>query len=227
MMLRELSLLFAASSPEADYTELRWLVLDENVLLKKTASNRKEVFSRLVELYGLRREIQLYRALRDLWQANENERPMLAILCALARDPLLRVTAPVVLEQPEGSSVTPQMLEAQVVTVYPDRYSPIMLARIGQNTISSWAQSGHLSGRLKKIRRRAVSGPASTAYALLLGYLCGVCGVLLFETFWANVLDVSPGTLDAQAFAASQRGWIDYRRIGDVADVGFSFLMRP
>ena len=36
-----------------------------------------------------------------------------------------------------------------------------------------------------------------------------------------------PAALDAHAFAAAQRGWLDYRRIGDVAEFGFRYLLRP
>jgi hypothetical protein len=227
MMLRELSLLMGASSQDATYADLRDLAIEENVLLKTTLSNRREVFARLAELFGLRSDLLLYRALRDLWAHAEEERPLLALLCAIARDPLLRATALFVLEQPAGETITPQMLEAEVQRAYPDRYSPAVRASIGRNTISSWAQSGHLSGHRKKTRSRAISGPASTAYALLLGHLCGARGTLLFETFWAAPLDAPATERDAHAFAASRRGWIDYRRAGGVAEIGFSFLMRP
>src|SRR6266849_4464146 len=114
MMLRELTLLMGASRAEAEYAERRGLVVGENVTLKGTQATRKETFQRLGQLYGLRREMVLYRALRDLWSVGEGERPLLALLCASARDPLLRVTAPAVLEVPEGSVVTPQRLEEQV-----------------------------------------------------------------------------------------------------------------
>ena len=66
---------------------------------------------------------------------------------------------------------------------------------------------------------------AATAYALLLGHLCGVRGSFLFETGWADVLDAAPGQLDCLAVAASQRGWIDYRRLGSVVEIGFSRLL--
>jgi hypothetical protein len=226
MMLRDLSLLLDASPEDASYAELRRLAVEENVILKSTLSNRKEVFSRLGELYGLRREVMLYPPLRFLWPYAGGERPLLALLCAAARDPLLRVTATAVLGQPEGSVLTPQMLEAAVQGAFPDRYSPTVRASIGRNTISSWAQAGHLEGRLKKVRRRAMSGPASTAYALLLGHLCGQRGTLLFETFWTQLLDAPAAELDRHAFTASRRGWIEYRRVGEVAEIGFSFLMR-
>lgn len=227
MMLTELTRLLAASVPEADYPELRRLVVDDNVTLKATAVTRKDTFRRQAQLYALRREKIVFRALRDLWTASIDEQPVLALLCALARDPLLRATAPIVLGATEGATVTPQMLEAVLEVVYPGRYSPIVRNRIGQNTISSWRQSGHLVGYRTKVRSRLHPGPAATAYALLLSYLCGERGVALLDTFWARVLDSSPTALDGLAFNAHQRGWLNYRRIGTVAEIDFRFLLRP
>jgi hypothetical protein len=225
-MLHELSLLVNASAAGISYEDLRRLVREENVCLKKTDSTRRETFRRLRELYSLHPDCILYRALRDLWPADERERPLLAFLCASARDPLLRATAPAVLDQPEGAVVKPQMLEAALQESYPDHYSPITRATVGRHAISSWAQAGHLSGRTSKIRARPFAGPVSAAYALLLGHLCGARGALLFETFWIRALDIPPGNADSLAFAASQRGWIDYRRMGDITDISFSFLTR-
>jgi hypothetical protein len=227
MMLTELSRLLAASAPEADYPELRRLVVEDNVCLKATVVTRKDTFRRLAQLYALRREKVVYRALRDLWPTSDEEQPIIALLCALARDPLLRATAPIVLGATEGETVTPQMLEASIEATYPGRYSPVVRASTGRNTISSWAQSGHLVGHLKKTRVGLRPGPAATAYALLLGYLCGERGVALLDTFWAQALDSTPTALDGLAFAAHQRGWLDYRRIGSVAEIDFRFLLRP
>ena len=41
----------------------------------------------------LDRRSVLFRGLRDLWDADEAAQPLLALLCSLARDPLLRATA--------------------------------------------------------------------------------------------------------------------------------------
>jgi hypothetical protein len=51
-------------------------------------------------------------------------------------------------------------------------------------------------------------------------------GERLFHTLWARVLDAAPHTLHEQAQSAAQRGWIEYRRAGDVVEVGFRHLMR-
>ena len=122
--------------------------------------------------------------------------------------------------------MTKTQMEEQIAAAFPARYQPGVLAGLGRRTISSWEQSGHLRGRLHKVRARAVSGPAGAAYALLLGYLCGQRGAFLFETLWSKALDTSPDNLDALAFAASQRGWLEYRRLGDVCELRFSCLMR-
>ena len=226
MMLAELSRLIDASSPESDHEELRRLVMDENVTLKDSITSRKDTFRRLSELYALRPERSIYHALRGLWPASTEERPMMAMLCALTRDPLLRATAPVVLNADLEAVLTPQMLEAAIASAYPGRYSESVRAGAGRNTISSWRQSGHLIGRLSKSRTRPVIGPASAAYALFLGYLCGSRGIALLDTFWAQVLDSTPSALDGLAFSARQRGWIEYRRLGDVAEFDFDFLLR-
>ena len=225
MMLQDVRLLFTASAPDTDYSELRRLVVEENVLLKATVSNREDVFRNLGSLYGLRQELLLYRALRTLWQTGEQEQALLALLCALARDPILRATAPTVLEQPEGVAVAPDTLAAAIETAFPERYGPKTKLSMSQNTAASWVQAGHLAGKTPKVRKRVTPGPASMALALLLGHLCGARGRLLFDTGWARVLDTAPGGLDSLAFAASQRGWIDFRSMGDVVEIGFTHLI--
>ena len=227
MMLKELSRLLSATLPETSYVDLRRLVVEENVCLKATLVTRKDTFRRLAQLYALRPERLVYRAMRDLWPTSAEGQPLIAILCALARDPLLRATASVVLDTAVGDPVTPQMLAAAVESAYPGRYSPAVRASTGRNTISSWAQSGHLVGHRNKTRVRLQPSSAATAYALLLGYLCGERGVALLDTFWAGVLDTTPTAVDALAFAAHQRGWLNYRRIGNVAEIDFRFLLRP
>jgi hypothetical protein len=76
------------------------------------------------------------------------------------------------------------------------------------------------------VRAAAACGPAATAYALLLGYLCNARGAALFETYWARITDAPMARLHEQAFAASRLGWLEYRHAGDVTDVRFAYLLR-
>src|SRR4051812_39589800 len=93
LMLAELTRVLDGSCPAAGAEEMRRLVVAENLTLKRTEATRRETFRRLRELYALDPRVLLYRALRDLWPAAESERPLLALLCAAARDPHLQATA--------------------------------------------------------------------------------------------------------------------------------------
>ncbi|HHY55163.1 MAG TPA: hypothetical protein GYA08_06970 [Chloroflexi bacterium] len=226
IMLKELRLLFAACPRPTSYADFRAAIVDENVLLKSTATTRHESFRRLRELYGLDEAIPLFRGLRDLWDADTSAQPLLAILCALARDALLRGTASVILATPPGEEVTPQMLERAVQQHFPDRYGPTTLANVGRHAASSWQQAGHLQGRARKVRRAVELSPGAVTYALWLGYLCGARGDALFTTAWARLLDASAHNLHAQAALASKQGLLEYRHTGAVTEITFRHLMR-
>jgi len=226
MMLAELRLLLTACPQSASFEEYRSAIIDENVLLKKTVATRKVSFRWLRELYALDRKTLLFRALRDLWDEDTQAQPLLALLSAVARDPLLRSTTESILTIPIGETVTPEMMMDAVNVSFPDRYSPKTLKSTGQNIISSWQQAGLLSGKLHKVRMSAQSLPASVAYALLLAYLSDARGEALFRTLWCRLLDAPVHILHEQALVASQRGWIEYRHMGDVTEVGFRHLLR-
>ena len=196
------------------------------MLLKATATTRRKTFVVLGQLYALDPAIPVFRALRDLWDADREAQPLVAVLCALARDPTLRATAEPVLGAPMGGSVPVIQLSESVASAFPDRFSPHSRRSIGANAASSWQQAGHLHGRLAKVRQRVRSRPVALAYALLLGHLCGVRGDGLFATIWTNVLDAGVGELRAQAVTASQQGWLEYRHSGGVTEVTFRHLLR-
>lgn len=221
----ELRKLLASSEPSATYEEIRYLAIDQNLLGKATLASRKETFRVLRELYVLRPEVPLYSALRFFWGHSEKEQPLLALLCALARDPTLRESAAVVLPWTEGVVLPKKPMEDGLQAVYAGRYNPSMIAQLTRKLRASWTQSGHLSGYRVKIRSRALSGPASTAYAFFLGYLAGVRGNALFDTLWASALDAPKEELHEYAFQASRRGWIDYKNAGGIVDVGFQDLL--
>ncbi len=226
IMLAELRLLLAACPSSASMHDYRAVVLEQNVLLKKTASTRKESFRRLRELYGLGESVALFRAMRDLWNEDAAAQPLLALFCASARDPLLRGTADSVLDTPVGNSITPHLFSDAISKIFPARYSPIILGNLGRHIASSWRQSGHLIGRARKTRSAAKATPASLAYALLLGHLCGARGEGLFQTLWSRLLDTPTHSLYELASVASQRGYLEYRHSGNVIEVSFRYLLR-
>ena len=226
MMLAELRLLLAACPQSTTLEEYRSAVVDENVLLKKTVATRISSFHWLQRLYSLDKNILLFRSLRDLWDEDAQAQPLLALFNTIARDSLLKSTAEIILAVPVGDTVTPEMMMDTVNVSFPNRYSPKTLRSTGQNIISSWQQSGLLSGKLHKVRVKVESRPVSLAYALLFGYLSGVRGEELFHTLWCRLLDTPIHILHEQAFVASQRGWLEYRHMGNVTEISFRYLLR-
>jgi hypothetical protein len=215
-----------AGAPTAAYEKA---AIEANVLGKATDGSRRRTFRYLRELYVLREDSVLFHTLRDLWPVDYEARPLLAGLCALARDPVFRASSDAIIGTSPGETLTSGDLAAAVGERFPDSYSASTLAKIGRNTFSSWEQTGHLAdaGRSVKVRNRPACRPADVTYALLLGYVQGVRGPALFDTIWATVLDQPPSHLLELAAAASHQGMLELRQAGGVIEVGFRELLRP
>lgn len=222
MMFAEASKLFVAVPSNADLVSYRNAVIDDNVLLKRTMSNREKTFRFLRELYALDTSDVLFMAMRVFWDADPAGRRVVALLNAVFRDEVLRPSIGPILASRPGTPMTKQQLGEVIGAAYPDRFGIKSLAKVSRNVASTWTQSGHLEGHANK-RRSAVQatiGPA--AFALLLGWLEGLRGLGLFETPWARLVTSSAAELDTLAFAASNRDWLRYKRMGDVVEIDFT-----
>ena len=225
IMLDELSHLLGTAPGEASRRDYADAVMDDNCLGKRTAATRKLSFQRLTELYGLDARLLLFRALRDLWGRHESSRPLLALLLALARDPLLRATARAVATTPLGNEFGRQAMKDALSDAVGDRLNEATLDKVVRNASSSWTQSGHLRGRARKTRQRIEAPPAAAAYALLLGFAIGRRDRLLFETPWTAILDSSPDALIDIAVDARRLGLIDFKQSGQMIEVSFPILL--
>lgn len=227
--IAELSRLLDAVPPHAEPEAYERTAIGDNVLGLATATGRRKRFGSLRRLYLLRPDSIVFRALRDLWAVEEEARPLLAVLCAIATDSVFRASGSVVLATHPGDQVTVSDFLESVEDAFPGAYAASTLQKAADNAYASWQQSGHLErpeGGHKR-RRRPFCGPADVAYALLLGQLQDQRGEALFETLWARVLGQPRSQLYEMAFAASQRGMIEYRNAGGVVEVGFRELLRP
>lgn len=226
MMLPELRALLEACPSHAGLETYRAAVVDANVLGKGTLTTRRGSFRQLRELYALDPNVLVFRALRDLWDSDGSAQPLLAILSAAARDPILRATATVVLDAALGDAISPEAFDAAVQRAFPGRYLDSVRKVISRNVLGSWRQSGHVTPAPRRQRAAATSRPTAVAYALFLGYLCGLRGEEIFKTLWCRLLDAPVYVVREQAAVASRHGWIEYRYGGGVTDVGFSHLAR-
>lgn len=225
IMLEELSQVLSHLPTESTRADYAHAITEENITDKRTVSTRKLTNQRLGELYILYPKSPLFRTLRRLWDNEERGRPLLALLCSLARDPLLRATAKPIHAMPIGTELARQQMTDAIRDAVGDRLNDEILDKVVRNASSSWTQSGHLQGRGRKTRRKVDPTPATTTYALLLGYLLGLRGIMLFKSPWCRILDAGAEELIALAGDAKRLGLLDLKHAGDVVEVGFPTLL--
>ena len=224
-MLSELKEVLAHCSESCTSKDYSDAIVKRNILGKKTASTRRRTAHLLAKLYALDPNVTIFRLLRKLWTDDDSTQSMLALLCASARDPLLRLTAEPVLEADEGDVVEKQTILSYVANATDDHFQESTLKAITQRTLSSWAQAGHLQGRTKKVRTSPTVTPSATCYALLLAHLCGRRGQFLFESFWCRLLDEREDAIYESAREASKMGLMVFKHIGSVVEVSFPELL--
>ena len=224
MMLVELTDLLAALPATATREDYAEAIVEDNILGKQTASTRRLSNQRLGELYGLSQSIPIFRILRRLWDIDEQGRPLIALLCALARDPLLRASAQAVLPMPVGGELTRSSMTSAIRAATSNRLNESILDKVARNAGSSWSQSGHLQGRVRKIRQEARPTPGPVAFVLWLGSVNGFAGEDLLRTWWARVLDQSPVELLDLTLQAKQLGLINASAGGGVVEIDVSPL---
>lgn len=225
MMLEEFTALLSELPAKASRSEYAASIVEGNCLHKPTAATRKLTNQRLGELYGLDPSIPLFRVLRQFWGSDQSGRPLLALLLALARDPLIRATAEPVLCMHPGEELARQSLTNALNDAVGGRLNPEILDKVVRNAASSWTQSGHLLGRSRKLRQRIRPTPLSISYALLIGYVLGLRGYRLFESPWCRLFDASVDELIFAAMDAKRSGFIDLKHSGSVIEVGFSSVL--
>lgn len=163
--------------------------------------------------------------MRFFWQRDPASRPMLALLCAYARDSILRSAVDLIIKTPAGSIVSRESVEEQIDAIEPGRFSMATLKSTAQNINSSFTKSGHLQGKAKKTRVKAAPTAASVAFAMLLGYLNGERGSSLFYSEYARLLDCSYEKSVELAEEASRKGWIVFKRLGNIIEALFTNLL--
>jgi len=225
MMLSELQSLLAAVPGIRERPEYEHAVLEDNCLGKRTLATRTLSLQRLSELYAVEPNVPLFRILRDLWDVSQQGQPQLALLLALARDPLLRMTAAPVLNTAIGKEFARQDMTDALSEGTGGRFNASTLDKIVRNTSSSWTQAGHLQGRARKFRQQIRATPAASAYALLLGYLQGIRGQSLFHCPWIKVLDLDDLEARERADDAKRLGLLDVKQSGSLIDITFPALL--
>ena len=219
IMFCELRDLFAYLPESASREDYASAIIKDNILGKPTVSTRRLTNQRLGELYGLDPHIPIFRILRRLWEMDDGGRPLLAILCALGRDPLLRATAPIILALQPGQELMRTALVRSIQRCTGSRLNKLILDKVARNAGSSWTQSGHLMGRVRKIRKKVEPTPSAVAFALWLGSLYSLSGEELLSTPWTSVFDQPPEILLDTVLRAKQMRLLHARVGGGVVEI--------
>ena len=224
VMLVELETALDTADESADWNDYKAAIVEDNCLSKPTAATRRLSAQRLSELYGLDPRLPLFRVLRRLWAVDPVGRPRLALLAAVARDPLLAATAPAVIPLPPGTEFQRALMRSALRDAVGERLNDAVLEKTCRNAASSWTQSGHLDGRTFKTRRLVPASPAVAAFALYLAHAAGFRGNRLFSSAWFRLIDCTPPKARRLALDAKRLGLIDLRVAGDVVALDIARL---
>lgn len=221
MMLAELESVLTSVPSGASASDYREAILVRNVLAKATESTQRESLRRLRELYALDEAVPIFGLLRKLNSADPASSPLLALQVVWARDPLFRATTAPILASTEGERVETASLEQALAATFPKQYSELSRGQTSRHAASSWTQSGHLTGRAKKIRQRIKPTPAAVTMALFFGQVAGYHGAAVFSNPWCRLLDLTEDQARNLAREAHRAGLLDLRVLGEVVELSF------
>jgi hypothetical protein len=219
IMVTELAELLTVTPATASREDQSKAIVEDNVLGKDTVATRRLTDQRLGELYGLDPRLPLFRVVRRLWSLDAPGRPLIALLAALARDPLLRATAPFVLALVPGQELVRADFLRELRKAVGTRLNDATLDKVARNAASSWAQAGHLEGRVRKVRKRVEPTLGAVALALWLGSLEGLAGDQLLGCRWIRALDSAGPELIPLVLKARQLGLLHARVGGGIVEI--------
>ena len=226
MMLSELGAVLASVPQGSGAADYRDAILRRNILSKTTDSTRQKSLRHLRELYALDETTPIYGVLRKLHATDPASLPYLAVQVAWARDPLLRATTQAIMDAAEGERVDVASLARALEVAFPNQYSELNRSKIARNAASSWTQSGHLAGHLKKIRQRLKPTIVAVTMAFCLGDIAGYHGAAVFSNPWCRLLDLSADRAKAMGFDAHRAGLLNLRAVGEVVELSFPLLAK-
>lgn len=224
MMLTELDTVLAAVPLGSGVAGYREAILQRNVLGKTTDSTRQKSLRHLRELYALDKARPIFGLLRKLHAIDAESLPLLAVQAAWARDPLFRATTQPIMDASEGERVETASLAQALEAAFPGQYSDMNYNKIARNTASSWTQSGHLAGRVKKTRQRVKPTAVAVTMALFLGDVAGYHGAAVFSNPWCRLLDLDSDRARAMGFEAHRVGLLNLRAVSEVVELSFPLL---
>lgn len=196
-------------------------IVVKNIFGKRTDSARAGGLRDMISLYGFDAPPSALKALFSLWSATTNRALLLGQL-GIARDPILRATAPVILSMQPGEAAGFRTMSTYLDRAYPGRFSSGTLRAVGERCISSWGQMGHLRpGRVRE-RVSVIAETAHAAFASFLAICCGFTGRSILESGWFRMLDLNPEQAMSLLRRAEAEGQVRLHVAGHVFEISLS-----
>lgn len=193
-------------------------IVEENILGKRTQSARLGSVRDMAAIYALDTLPPVTRAALALWNSAENPSLLLGAL-AVARDPILRASAAVILAAEPGEAISFREMAKFLESRYPGRFSAGTLRAVGERCVSSWGQMGHLSEGRPRRRMAAQADAATAAFAVFLALCSGYAGTAALASNWMRMLDVSHEQALSLLRRAEAQGDVRLRIAGHVFDI--------
>ncbi len=227
MMLPEISILTEVIPLEATQHEYRNAILADNVLGKPTYTSRDKSLRHLLQLYELDPNLALFRVLRKLTAEDRASLPLIAMTCTFCRDAQFRHSFGLIDQLKPGEPLRRERMEEYLEEGFPGRFSAAMKKSLAQNVNATWTESGHLTGRSRKVRALPQPRAAASTYAMFAGYLRGLRGEILIQSVFGRLVAPDPSVIIAHLSTATTPGWLRFRHGGGVLEIDFSaFLTR-
>jgi len=199
----------------------------DNVAGKLSKSNQEKTNRYLKQLYGFDLSDSFFSSFSWFWKSTpESEHSLMAIIYAIKNDFLLSESIDVVNSIAIGNKVTIELLERNIQSRYPNRFSKATLRSIAQNIASSWKQAGFIIGKVKNIRVMPDIGYWTVSFALLIGYLEGMRGEFLLGSKYIRTMGLPEAKIRELITEASKRDILQYQYSGHVTTIMFPNLLK-
>jgi hypothetical protein len=210
----ELEVLLASAPSDAGRADYRRLVLDENVLGKRSLVTREKLWQRLRERYLLEpavAEFALFRAAM-LETSGAAERGLLCLLMVARADRLFReVTVECVSPHipHDGVGIDPAGVQAIITRLVAGAgaaWTPDTTEHVRQHVLSSLKDFGVLRGSRDKRTVRPRPGIQATLFAARLGRLTGLTDRQNLDSCWFRLLGQGAEGAVGLLYAAARAG---------------------
>lgn len=212
--------------------DIRRLVIDENILAKRTLVNRQKVWKKLTERYSLTPQEPRFRDFLAHYyrEPSAGQRGLLGYLLLCANDRVVRRLGAEWLAPKLSRAGTPLRIEdlkshfPALVREAPAiaRWTPTTRLRVFQHYLGAVRDFGFAQGTLKKRTLRPHVGSRALVYAIQLAQMEGLAPLGVLESDWMRLLGIDLDTAITRMYQLNAEGLARFRMAGAVVELSLT-----